>query len=353
MPLRGTSQVACPTSNEQALGGRAVRAARAGEPPPSATRGGFCMSTFTARARCLVPVALAAAVMSAACGASAAKPPRPPAAFPVTVKAANGVVTIRRRPTRIVSLSASATQDLYAVGAGRQVVAVDQYSTYPPQAPRTKLSGYKPSLEAIAKYRPDLVVIADDINHIAAQLGKLHVPVLLEPAAANLHGVYAELTQIGRATGHRPGARNAVVKLRRQVAAIVRSVPKPKQPLSVYHELDQTYYSATSHTFIGQMYALLGLKNIADKAASASDYPQLSAEYIIASNPDLIVLADTVCCGQTKATVSARPGWGNIAAVKSGEVVPINDSIASEWGPRIVLFLKAVASAVRTLEAQK
>jgi len=62
------------------------------------------------------------------------------------------------------------------------------------------------------------------------------------------------------------------------------------------------------------------------------------------------VLADTVCCGQTRATVAARAGWGDIAAAKTGEVVPVNDSIASEWGPRIVLFLKAVASAVKTLE---
>jgi iron complex transport system substrate-binding protein len=138
--------------------------------------------------------------------------------------------------------------------------------------------------------------------------------------------------------------------IRREVAAIVRSVPRPKTPFTVYHELDQNYYSATSHTFIGQMYKLLGLVNIADRAKSTSAYPQLSAEYIIASSPDLIVLADTVCCGQTRATVAARPGWSDIAAVKSGEVVPVNDSIASEWGPRIVLFLKAVARAVTTLE---
>jgi iron complex transport system substrate-binding protein len=311
------------------------------------------MRRFTARSRCVIPVVLVVAVVAAACGAAGAKGPRPPQGFPVTVKAANGTVTIRHRPKRIVSLSASATQDLYAVGAGRQVVAVDQYSTYPPQAPRTELSGYQPSLEAIAKYHPDLVVLADDVNHIAAQLGKLHVAVLLEPPARNLSGVYAELKQIGHATGHDLGARRVAAKIRRQVAAIVRSVPKPSQPLSVYHELDQKYFSASSHTFIGQMYSLLGLKNIADKAAGASDYPQLSAEYIIAANPDLIVLADTVCCGQTKATVAARPGWSNIAAVKTAAVVPVNDAIASEWGPRIVLFLKAVASAVKTLEAQK
>ena len=303
------------------------------------------MSTLTSRLRWLLP--LAAAVLAVA-GAAAASPPK----FPLTLKAANGTATIAHRPSRIISLSATATEDLFAVGAGKQVVAVDSYSTYPANAPRTKLSGFTPNVEAIAKYRPDLVVVSDDMHNIVAQLGKLRIPVLVEPAAANLNGVYAQIEQLGQATGHPPGAKQVVARIRRQVSAIVRSVPRPSRPLTVYHELDQTYYSADSHTFIGQMYSLLGLQNIADKAASSTDYPQLSAEYIVASNPDLIVLADTVCCGQTRATVEARPGWGTIAAVKTGEVVPINDSIASEWGPRIVLFLKAVASAVKTLEGQ-
>jgi iron complex transport system substrate-binding protein len=306
------------------------------------------MTTLTSRLRWLLPFAAIAAVVFSAAGGAAAAAPQ----FPLTLTAANGKVTIARQPSRIISLSATATEDLFAVGAGKQVVAVDAYSTYPPNAPRTKLSGYTPNVEAIAKYRPDLVVVSDDLHNIVAQLGKLHIPVLVESAAANLNGVYAQIEQLARATGHTAGAKHVVTGMRRQANAIVRSTPRPSTPLNVYHELDQTYYSADSHTFIGQMYSLLGLQNIADKAASTTDYPQLSAEYIVASNPDLIVLADTVCCGQTRATVAARPGWSGIAAVKTGEVVPINDSIASEWGPRIVLFLKAVSSAVKTLEGQ-
>jgi iron complex transport system substrate-binding protein len=308
------------------------------------------MSTLTGPLRPLLPAALAALALLAGAGGSAAATPSP--TFPVTVRAANGTVIVRRLPVRIVSLSASATEDLFSVGAGKQVIAVDSYSNYPKQAPHTNLSAYRPNMEAIAKYRPDLVVLSDDIKQIAHQLNTLGIPVLLEPAAANLNGVYAQIEQIGQATGHAAGATQVIARMRKQVGAIVRSVPKPSRPLSVYHELDQTFYSADSHTFIGQMYALLGLQNVADKAAGSSDYPQLSAEYIIASNPDLIVLADTVCCHQTRAIVAARPGWETITAVRSGEVVPINDSIASEWGPRIVLFLKAIASAVKTLEAQ-
>jgi iron complex transport system substrate-binding protein len=304
------------------------------------------MSTRASRPRYLVPVAvLAVSAVLAVGGAAAAS-----SGYPLTLHAANGTITLPERPTRIVSLSPSATQDLYAVGAGRQVVAVDSDSTYPPQAPLTKLSAFTPNAEAIEKYKPDLVIVGFDEDHIIAQLRTLDIPVLLEPAAADLGGVYAEIAQIGEATGHSAGAGSAVSRMKQQVAAIVHSVGRPAKPLTVYHELDQSYYSATSHTFIGQMYKLLGLRNIADEAHGSNEYPQLSAEYIIASDPDLIVLADTVCCKQSAATVAARPGWDTIAAVKDGAVVPVNDSVASQWGPRIVLFLKTVAAAVRKLE---
>jgi iron complex transport system substrate-binding protein len=255
-------------------------------------------------------------------------------------------------PSRIVSLSPSATDDLFAVGAGKQVVAVDSLSTYPKQAPVTKLSAFTPNVEAIANYKPDLVVIAFDENHIVAQLAKLHIKTLIEPAAANLAQVYAEIQQLGTVTGHAAQAKTAVGRMKAKINAIVKKIPRPTTQLSVYQELDPTYYSVTSHTFIGQVYSTLGLKNIADAAGGGSDYPQLSAEYIVASNPDLIVLADTVCCGQGFKSVAARPGWGNIAAVKNHEVVRIDDSIASQWGTRIVNFFQAIGSAVKTLEAR-
>jgi iron complex transport system substrate-binding protein len=304
-------------------------------------------------------IPLIAAVLVAGCGSTTATttPSKPSAAgaasFPLEVVAANGTVTIPRQPSRIVSLSPTSTDDLYAVGAGKQVVAVDSYSTYPSQAPRTTLSGFTPNVEAIATYRPDLVLVSDDTNQIVEQLAKLQIPALVEPPAVDLTHAYAQIVQLAQVTGHAAEGGSVVASLKQKIAAIISSVPRPTKPITVYHELDQTYYSATSQTFIGQMYTLLGIQNIADKAAGTSDYPQLTAEYIVSSNPDLIVLADTVCCGQTAATVAARPGWDVIAAVKNGDVVPVDDSIASQWGTRIVLFLQAVANAERKIEGQR
>jgi iron complex transport system substrate-binding protein len=291
-------------------------------------------------------LALLVVLVFTLCGGASAssKPTRP--LFPVTVKAANGKVTIRHRPRRIVSLSPTATEDLFAIGAGRQVVAVDSFSDYPKRAPRTKLSAYTPNVEAIAGYRPDLVVVATDANHVVSALGKLHVPVLLDPAATNLAGAYTQIRQLGAATGHRKAAAAVAVKIRKRVATLVGSVPK--KGLSVYHELSPSRYSATSSTFIGSIYRLFGLRNIADRAASGSDYPQLSDEYIIGASPDLIVLADTTCCGQNAGTVKARAGWSSITAVQRGAIVPVDDSIAARWGPRITTFVATIARALRS-----
>src|SRR5262249_20533223 len=128
-------------------------------------------------------------------------------------------------PQRIVSLSPTATEDLFAIGAGAQVVAVDDQSDYPPSAPKTKLSGYTPNAEAIAGYRPDLVVVSNDANGLLAALHKLHIPVLMQPAARNLAGAYAEIVQLGRLTGHTAAAKRLVSSIRPAIDRVVGALP--------------------------------------------------------------------------------------------------------------------------------
>lgn len=253
-------------------------------------------------------------------------------------------------PTRIVSLSPTATETLFAIGAGKQVVAVDNDSTYPTQAPRTKLSGLTPNVEAIAAYRPDLVVIAYDPGSLRTTLAKLHIPVLMQDAAPNLDAAYGQMQTLGRLTGHAAQATALVARMKERIAKLVAGVHGRGRGLTVYDELDPTLYSVTSKTFVGQVFSLFGLKDIADAAdKTGSGYPQLSDEYVVASDPDLIVLSDTVCCGQSAATLRSRPGWDQIAAVRHGLVVRIDDSIASRWGPRTVDLVRAVASALNHL----
>jgi cobalamin transport system substrate-binding protein len=255
-------------------------------------------------------------------------------------------------PHRIVSLSASATESLFAIGAGKQVIAVDDQSDYPAGAPRTRLSGFTPNVEAIVGYKPDLVVIAYDPNKLSSTLRGLGIRVLVQDAPKTLAGAYAQIVRLGAVTGHVSSARALVARTKQRIGQLVATGTRRARGLSVYHELEPDLYSATSKTFIGQVYSLFGLKNIADAAdTDGTGYPKLSAEYVVSASPDVVVLADIRCCGQSARTVAARPGWRNVSAVKTGTIVRIDDSIASRWGPRIVNFVRAVAAALAHLSS--
>jgi iron complex transport system substrate-binding protein len=257
-------------------------------------------------------------------------------------------------PRRIVSLSPTATEDLFAIGAGSRVVAVDKDSDYPASAPKTTLDPITPNVEAILKYNPDLVVASQDSNGLVAALKKVGVATLIEPAANTLNDAYTQMEQLGRATGHVSSADSTVATMKSEIGAAVAQAGSKHADLSYYWELDTTYYSASSSTFIGQIVGLFGLKNIADKVSKAADggYPQLSSEYIAQSSPSLVFLADTKCCGANAASVAARPGWSGIEAVKVDDVVSLDDDVASRWGPRLPQLVEAIAAAVEKAPAK-
>ncbi|MET0134818.1 MAG: ABC transporter substrate-binding protein [Kibdelosporangium sp.] len=277
----------------------------------------------------------------------AGPPPSSQPAFPVQLTAPNGKpVVIDRQPVRIVSLSPTATEVLFAIGAGRQVVAVDDQSTFPAEAPRTQLSGFKPNVEAITKENPDLVVVAGDLNDVVGGLTQVKIPVLLLPTAKTLDEAYAQWTLLGRATGRAEDADKLVTRARDEIKKIVDGTPK--KPLKYYHELGPDLFSASSATFVGRVYELFGLLNVADPAdtPATGGYPQVGQQALFQANPDLIFLADTRCCAQTAATVRARPQWSTLAAVQKNNIVELDDDIASRWGPRVVQFVQQVSQAV-------
>jgi len=302
----------------------------------------------------LIALVLALSLAASACGddgagEQTAEPARSPdAAFPVTVEDANGPVTIDARPGRIISLSPTATEMLFAIDAGGQVTAVDDQSDYPPEAPTTDLSGYEPNVEAIAGYEPDLVVISGDPGELVSSLDALGVVTLTLPAVETLDGTYEQIAVLGKATGNEQESVALIDQMSTEVASLIQRIPVFESPPTYYHELDDTYYTVTSDTFVGFVYGgLAGMENIADEAKGASGgYPQLSAEFIVDADPDYIFLADTVCCGQTAETVADRPGWDGLSAVRSGSVIEVDDSIASRWGPRVVDFFRVVVDAL-------
>ncbi|MFF4877065.1 ABC transporter substrate-binding protein [Micromonospora sp. NPDC000668] len=296
-----------------------------------------------------------AALALGACAEKAADQPTAGAssatvAYPVTV----GSLTLDKRPEKIVSLSPTATEMLFAIGAGPQVSAVDDQSSYPADAPKSDLSGFQPNAEAIAGKSPDLVVLSDDRNKIVEQLGKLKIPVYLTPAATTLDDSYRQITELGSLTGHVDQAADVTGRMKDDIAKLLKDVPQRAEKLTYFHELGPELYSATSKTFIGSLYSQVGLTNIADPAdadGKSAGYPQLSQEFIVKANPDFVFLADSKCCQQNADSVKARSGWAGLTAVKNNQVVALDDDIASRWGPRIVDLLRVIVDAVAKVPA--
>lgn len=248
---------------------------------------------------------------------------------------------------RIISLSPTATEILFALEANNQVVAVDDQSNYPDTAPMTSLSGYTPNIESIAEYQPDLVVASYDPGDLVSGLEALGVETLLQPAASSMEDTYAQINELGVLTGRESEASELVENIKSDLKEIASK--KVGEGLSYYHEIDNTFYSPTSKTFLGRLYSLLGLSNIADPAIEGGfGWPQLSAEFIIDADPDLIFLGDADW-GESAETVAARPGWGSLTAVEKGRVIPVDTDTSGRWGPRVVDFLQSVRSAIEKI----
>ncbi len=297
--------------------------------------------------RTAIALTLTTALLSGCGNDSSTTESKSKGAFPVTISSGGQDVTVAAKPKRIISLSPTATESLFAIDAKSQVVAVDDQSTYPADAPKTTLSGFTPNVEAILGYQPDLVVASGDANSMVAGLTAAKVPTVIMPAAKDFNDAYGQIETLGTITGNTAKATEVVTDMKAKIDAAVKKTGPVKKDVKIYHEVDNTFYSSTSTTFAGQVYGLFGLKNIADGAdTTGSGYPQLSAEYIITSNPQIIFLADTKCCAQSLTTLAERPGWSNIAAIKSGSVVSLDDDVASRWGPRVADFATQVGEAV-------
>ena len=274
------------------------------------------------------------------------------ASFPLTVQRSDGkALTIAAAPKKIVSMSPAATEIIYALGAEASLAAVDKNADYPDGAKNfaTKVDAYEPNVESITGLSPDLILIANDAGDIVSKLDSLNLPVLfidIDKQVTSVDDVMEQITLMGKITGTSAKATTLVAGLEARVKKVtdgVASVPAAS-PTKVYHELDSTFHSTSDATFIGDLYKILKLQNIAGDGGGTA-YPQLTQEAIIAANPGVIVLADEEF-GVTVDSVKARPGWSAIDAVKNDRIVGLDASIISRPGPRIVDALEALANDI-------
>jgi iron complex transport system substrate-binding protein len=274
--------------------------------------------------------------------------PVPAVAFPLSFKDDLGrKVTLKAAPQRIVSLLPSNTEILFAVGAGQQVVGVTSYCNYPPEAAKKEQVGgittKSLSLEKIVALQPNLVLAASAQADIIPTLEKAGLTVMaLKPATFD--DIYANIEQVGQATGHSDQAKTLTAGLRQRVEAVkakINAIPADKRPTVFYEVWHDPLMTAGPHTFIGQMMTLAGGKNIFNDVTE--DWPQVSAEVIVQRNPTVIVGPTDHSDQLTAAAIAGRSGWANLDAVKNNRIYILNGDAISRPGPRIVDMLEELA----------
>ncbi|MGH2458389.1 MAG: ABC transporter substrate-binding protein [Chloroflexota bacterium] len=274
-----------------------------------------------------------------------------PAGFPLTVTDDAGRrVTFDRPPRRIISLSPGHTETLYALGLGDEVAMTDTYSTYPAEnKPKAKLDTYpKPNVEQIVALRPDLVVVLVEGNDFIQQMDARHIPVL-KVFPQSFAGTLKDIDLLGQVTGTEARATRITDQMRARADAVVaktRDAPKPR----VLYELDASDptrpFVAGSGGFYGDLVPMAGGTNVfADVKAPDA---QVSAEQIVARDPQIILLADATSPynAQTPAMVKARQGWSQISAVRDGKIYPIDADLLTRPGPRLADGLEALAKVI-------
>ena len=239
-------------------------------------------------------------------------------------------------PKRIISLSPSITEILFEIGSGNQVIAVDNLSNYPNEAPISDISAYDPNVEAISLLNPDLVILSYNIKNLKVALKKIGIETIYLPAPLNFEDILDQIDYLGLQTGNEDKAKKLISKMKNRMKTL-QKLRENEKATKIYHEIDPNYYSPSKFSFIGDIYQKLNYKNVADKAdISNLGYPKLSPELIISENPDLIVLPGKD--NKYVEKVKLRPGWSYIEAVKKNNFLLTNNDIASRWGPRILNF---------------
>ncbi|MEW5828013.1 MAG: helical backbone metal receptor [Chloroflexota bacterium] len=251
-------------------------------------------------------------------------------------------------PQRIVSISASTTEILFAIGAGDQVVGRDDFSLFPEEALSVTsvgaLWGELPT-EAILALEPDLVVAAQIINEDQVQaLRDLGLNVYWQANPTTYEELWDNLRDFGQLTGHQDETETLIAGLEARVKTVLEKIAPLSYHPSVFYELDATDpaspWTTGSGTFIDYIISMAGGTNAA--SALQGDYAQISTEELIAVNPDVILLADALY-GVTPESVAARPGWEAITAVVNGAIYPIDPNMMSVPGPRLVDALETTA----------
>lgn len=303
----------------------------------------------------LITISTILSLLLSACSAKPKPTTTPvPTVTPIPMVFTDGLertITLQNPAQRVVSLAASNTEILYTVGAGAQVVGRDEFSDYPTEVhdlPTVGGSWGGYNLEAIVGLKPDLVLAAEINTQEQVQaLADLGLTVYLLPNPLTLDEMYRNLEIIAQMTGHEAETMTLVESLKKRVLAVVEQVNSIEDKPLIYYELDATDpaapYTFGPGTFLDTLITMAGGQNIGGTLDMS--WAQISAEKVIESNPEIILLGDAAY-GITPEIVAARPGWSVIDAVKNDKIYAFDDNLVSRPGARLVDGLEALAKLI-------
>ncbi len=300
---------------------------------------------LTITALALVAVLLVASCAMTAATSSNAPVPAPSVeapAFPVTVTDAGGqAITLQAPARKIVSHSPGVTEILFAIGAGGQIAAVDEFSNYPEAAkPLQRVRYSNPSAEVEVGLAPDLVILSANQRAHVDTFRRLGLTVYYNHEPESIDAVLANVRLMGRLTGHVEEAEALASKMRARIDAVTARLSDVQQGPKVFYEISDSLYTAGPGSFVGGMLAALKVRNIAQ--GTTTQFPQLSSEAVIAAAPDAILLADAKFGGSPE-KVRARPGWSAIPAVAHDRLHVVEADLVNRPGPRIVEGIELMA----------
>ena len=261
-------------------------------------------------------------------------------------------VTIKALPQRIISLAPSNTERLFAVGAWQAVVGVTTVDTYPPEvATMRKVGGFVPksiSIETIVSLKPDLVLAAGELQRPTIEaLERIGLTVVAVEDPSSFDEVYADITLVGRLTGHGQEARRVVEEIQARMGRVQRAVatvPQEKRVTVFYEVYDAPLMTVGRSTVLGQLLEMAGGINIF--ADLGGRYPQVSSEEVVKRNPGCILGHTGHQLALTPAQIGQRPGWNHMTAVKQNCIRLLNGDTVARPGPRLAEALEAITRAL-------
>jgi iron complex transport system substrate-binding protein len=248
---------------------------------------------------------------------------------------------------RVVSLSTTHTEIIQTLGGENLLVGIDSFSES--ELPIEKIDAFTVTADELVNLNPDLVIVAFDFNGIIDGLETLNLNYVLLPPARNFDEVYTQIMEIGNLINKSEESIDLVSEMENDVAEIIENFTA--QNVKVFHEIGYTYgiYTVNENSFIGEIYNLLGVDNIANfkEDPFGSGYPEFSEEEILMANPNLIIVGHSDYLNKD---LSTRVGWEEITAIQSGNLFFLDENLANNWGTNTVDLLNTLSEVTQSQE---